>query len=329
MTNKYLTAAIAATIMLMTAPVFAQDYPVTIAHAYGETVFNEAPERVVTFSKNEQDFVLAFDVQPIGVRRWYGDQPFEVWPWAQEALGDAQPVVMDGDINYEQIASLEPDLIIGLRDRLTEEEYNLLSNIAPTVIQAEEYFENNIPWQEHTRISGRIFGQSEKAEEMIAELEGRISSIANAHPEWEGKTLTVINPYIENPHVYSPARSYTQFFGQLGFVTPPQIVEMSEGVNDVYFSQEDLSPIEADVVLWYVWDGDVSGLKSFVLRPTLDSVKEGREVVLGEILSGALSFSSPLSIALILDVIEAELVAAVDGDPSTIVPSAQEYGLLD
>ena len=65
------------------------------------------PERVISVGYNEQDAILALGVIPVGIRDWYGDQPYAVWPWAQDELGDAKPEVLSGTgINFEQVASL-------------------------------------------------------------------------------------------------------------------------------------------------------------------------------------------------------------------------------
>ena len=54
------------------------------------------------------------------------------------------------------------------------------------------------------------------------------------------------------------------------------------------------------------------------------AAEQGREVFLPFELNGAMSFSSPLSIPYVLEELPAELSAAVDGDPATPVPSAQQ-----
>ena len=41
-------------------------YPVTIEHAFGETVIEKQPERVVTVAFGNQDVVLALGVVPVG-----------------------------------------------------------------------------------------------------------------------------------------------------------------------------------------------------------------------------------------------------------------------
>src|SRR5690606_20608019 len=54
-------------------------FPVTIEHKYGETTIEEEPERVVAVGFTDQDTLLALGVVPVGIRDWYGDQPFATW----------------------------------------------------------------------------------------------------------------------------------------------------------------------------------------------------------------------------------------------------------
>ncbi|MDN5726334.1 MAG: ABC transporter substrate-binding protein, partial [Propionibacteriales bacterium] len=111
-----------------------------IEHLRGVTEIQGSPQRVVTVGYSDQDPVLALGVRPVGVTDWYGDQPYAVWPWAQAALGDAKPAVLNKgaftgtpDYQYEQIAALAPDLILGLYTQMSQTEYDRLSTIAPTV----------------------------------------------------------------------------------------------------------------------------------------------------------------------------------------------------
>src|SRR6185436_16457285 len=104
-------------------------------HAYGSTTVPSAPERIAVVGLTEQDIVLALGVVPVATTEWYGDQPSAVWPWAQEALGGAKPKVLsvtDG-FQFEEIAKLAPDLIIGTNSGMKKDDYDKLSAIAPTV----------------------------------------------------------------------------------------------------------------------------------------------------------------------------------------------------
>ena len=90
---------------------------------------------MVTIGFSEQDPVLALGVKPVAVREWFGGHPYAAWPWAVDDLGDAEPTVLTmpfGELDYERIAVLRPDLIVATHSGITEEEYERLSRIAPT-----------------------------------------------------------------------------------------------------------------------------------------------------------------------------------------------------
>src|SRR6478672_11897539 len=86
--------------------------PVIIQHRFGQTTIPAPPRRVVSAGFTEQDDLLAVGVVPIAVTKWWDDEPFEVWPWAQSKLGSAQPEVLsiyvDG-FQFDRIAALQPD----------------------------------------------------------------------------------------------------------------------------------------------------------------------------------------------------------------------------
>jgi ABC-type Fe3+-hydroxamate transport system substrate-binding protein len=60
---------------------------------------------------------------------------YAVWPWARAALGDSKPTVLhtDDGFDFEAIAELRPDLIMGVSSGMTEGDYDKLSRLAPTI----------------------------------------------------------------------------------------------------------------------------------------------------------------------------------------------------
>lgn len=79
--------------------------------------------------------MLALGRKPVATTEWYGKQPYAVWPWATEALGDAKPTVLstsDG-FEFEKVASLQPDLIIGTNSGMKASDYKKFSELAPTL----------------------------------------------------------------------------------------------------------------------------------------------------------------------------------------------------
>src|SRR4051794_18602537 len=90
-------------------------WPVSIENRFGTTEIPAEPERVVTVGFNDQDFVLALGVTPVGVRENLGDYDVPNRPWAQEQSDGAElPTVGGQEIDVEAVAALEPDLIVGV-----------------------------------------------------------------------------------------------------------------------------------------------------------------------------------------------------------------------
>src|SRR5690606_27198554 len=126
-------------------------------HKFGTTTITEVPQRVVAIGFSDQDPLLALGVMPVAVRYWYGDTSNAIFPWAQDEAAGAEAVVLDmpfGNLNYEAILALQPDLISAVYSGITQEEYELLSQIAPTIAQPAEYTDFGMPWQETTRLIG-------------------------------------------------------------------------------------------------------------------------------------------------------------------------------
>lgn len=310
----------------------ADAFPTTIAHKFGETIIDAEPARVVSVGFNEHDFLLALGVVPVGLRDWYGDQPNAVWPWAQDELGDAAPEVLpSGDLNFEQIAALDPDLIVGVWSGMTEQDYELLSAIAPTVAQPDTYEDYGTPWQEQTMILGQATGHVADAEAVVADLDARFEAVRTAHPGWDGLTASVAFVTENGPGVYTSQDTRSRIMQDLGFTIAAVNDSGGDGSFYLELSPEDITALDVDVLVWVVGDGEaIDGiLNQLPTRSVLAAVQEGREVFADLELTGAFSHASPLSLDYVLERLVPEIEAAADDDPATVVPSAAEVGAVD
>ena len=101
-----------------------------ITDAVGVICVPEAPERVVVLEWSYVEAVLALGMQPVGVADIAG---YNSWVKIPVALDESVVDVGTRQApNLEQIAGLNPDLIIGAQSRLSEN-YDDLSAIAPTL----------------------------------------------------------------------------------------------------------------------------------------------------------------------------------------------------
>ncbi|MFK7918191.1 MAG: ABC transporter substrate-binding protein [Ilumatobacter sp.] len=307
-------------------------FPVSIEHKFGSTTIEVEPERVVSVGFNEHDFLLAIGVTPVGLRDWYGEQPNGVWPWAQDELGEATPEVIAADaLNFEQIAALDPDLIVGVWSGMTAEDYELLAAIAPTVAQPDTYDDYGTPWQEQTMILGTATGRTMQAQAEVERIDALFAAARDANPQWEGQFASVAFVTADGPGAYTSQDTRSRIMADLGFSIP----EVNDsGGDDSFFlslSAEDLTPLDVDVLMWiYTSDEELDGiLTQLPTRPALDAVALGREVFAGPELTGAFSHGSPLSLEFALEQLIPEIQAAADGDPATVVASAAEVGAVD
>lgn len=303
---------------------------VRIEHKFGATEILGVPERVVTVGLSEQDPVLALGVRPVGVRDWYGDYRYATWPWAQDDLGDIRPEVLPAaELAFERIAVLEPDLIVGTYSGITENEYRTLAQIAPTLAQSGEYPDYAMPWQEQTRMIGRALGRPDRAEARIAEVEAQFAAARAAHPEFDGATALLAQEGEPGQYdVLSSTSSRGSFLTSLGFGVPGEIAALigDGGQEFVAVSAEQLQLLDADVLVWQAGTESgpafTAGLRDDPLYQRLRVAREGRDVfVTDKVAAGALTWSTVLSIPFAIDALVPMLAGAVDGDPTTEVPS--------
>lgn len=299
----------------------ADAFPVTIEHAYGTTEIEESPERVVTVGLTDQDSVLALGVQPVGVRDWYGEQPYGIFPWAQEALGDAEPeIVGDGvSINYEAVAAAEPDLIIGMYEDL-DDSYDTLSEIAPTIGQSGDYDIYAQPWQETTRMVGQALGLADEAEDLITGVDEAFAEARAEHPEFEGVTAAMAQ-FGEGSGTYfllPPVDPKAAFLTQLGFEIPDEITEVVTDDETTELSFEQLQYVDQDIVVWLAGFESpelIAEVQESPLYQGLDVAAEERDLFLEEGVD-ELSWATVLSLPAAIDAVVpqlADLVASTDG----------------
>ena len=297
----------------------ASAFPVTVQHKFGSTEIESEPERVVTVGYTDQDITLAHGVVPVGVGDFLGGYDWRQRPWAQDALGGAEPKVVSGqEINFEAVAAQRPDLIVAINAGLQKADYEKLSQIAPTVAQSGDYIDFGMPWDEQTLLVGKALGREQQAEDVVAGVEDKFAQVRKDHPEFAGKTAILAYGGPDGYGAYATEDTRSRFLTDLGFKVPTKIDELAGDSFYVQFSQEQFRLMDQDVVVMYGAQADILANPVF---KRLDAVKEDRVIYvdIDDEFAGALGFSSALSLPWLLDHSEDAFAAAVDGDPSTKV----------
>lgn len=289
-------------------------YPVTIEHKFGETVIPAAPERVVSLGYTEQDAIVAFGIEPIAVRYAFGPDDDVFFPWADEAAGASAPTILPrSDINFEQIAALQPDLIMAITAGLDQVQYDTLSAIAPVVVQPEGYVDFGTPWQVQTLVTGKVFGQEARAQEMVEAVEAAFEDARAAHPEFAGLTLALSGPSYDGEypfHASDDAR--TRLFVDLGFVVPEDLDAIAGDQFYGTLSREQATLLDTDVLIWQSGSAEErAGIEADPILAALPVVTEGRSLFIEGSDYDALQFGSVLSLTYLLDHFVPQLAAVV------------------
>jgi iron complex transport system substrate-binding protein len=305
-------------------------FPATVEHKFGTTTIESEPKRIAVVGLTEQDTVLALGHKPIATTEWYGEQPYAFWPWAREKLGDAKPTVLhtaDG-FEFEKIAKLAPDLIIGTNAGMKRDDYEKLSRIAPTISSAKGSTEWFSPWDDQVRLISQALGKPDEGRKLVERVKQRYAEVAAAHPEFAGKTATFSQNgfYTGQIYVY-PEGLNTEFLTYLGFEMNPRINELAKTPGEqVGISAERLGTLDADVIVFATEKpSDVPALEKVPTFRHLAAVSENRAVYTDGTLAGALYFMTPLSLEYALDRLAPQLQDAIDGKaPRRVVDTSAE-----
>jgi iron complex transport system substrate-binding protein len=288
--------------------------PVTIEHALGSTTISAPPQRVITVGWSDQDAVLALGVQPVGTTEWFNEQPGAIFPWATSAATGPAPEIVSnaGEINFEKVAALRPDMILAVYEGLDQSEYDTLSKIAPTVAHSAQYDPFGAPWQDMTLTVGRALGREQQATELVAGVEQRFAAVRAAHPQWAEMTMLVMASAESGTYqVFSPQDPKTRFFADLGFQTQPPWLAGRVQDNVATVSAEEFTLLDVDRLAWTSDPATIQAMRDDPIYNRLDVVRSGRvgyfDYTTPPFPGAAISFNTVLSIPYALDQVVPEL----------------------
>ncbi|GAK41569.1 iron-siderophore ABC transporter substrate-binding protein [Paenibacillus urinalis] len=291
----------------------ASDYPITIKHAFGETVIESKPERVATVQWANHDVVLALGIVPVGFSAAnYGvEDDSGLLPWTAEKLkelGVDQPnVYQDTDgLDFEAISDSDPDVILAAYSGITQEDYDLLSQIAPVVAYPTAPWLTT--WREQVEYNATGMGMKEEGEQLIKDTENLIKEKASEHPEMEGKKVVWVNfsaDDMSKMHVYTPADPRGEFLIELGMEYPESVTSQIEDKTSysLSLSAENADVLnDADIIVGYGGEDLYEAVKADPLLGKIPAIERGSVVFIGNGTPLAASGNpNPLSIAYTID----------------------------
>lgn len=278
-------------------------FPVTVEHEFGSTTIEEEPTRVVTLGVTDADAVLALGLVPVG-NTGYTFYESGLGPWTDELVGDAELTRIDSDSepNIEQVASLEPDLIIGVSAGFDDSTYETLSQIAPVVARPEGVAAYTVPRDEATETIATALGRPEEGAALNAATDELFERARADHPEFEGLDGTAVLPYDGKYGAYLPGDARGRFLMSLGFTIPEAISERDTG--DGFFvelSTERVDLLDGDLLLVMSDDEDFDITEGASVFESLDVVREDAVVTTSLHERGAVTYNSVLSVPYALE----------------------------
>lgn len=215
---------------------------VLVEHAMGRTQVPMRPARVITLFQGATDIALALGVRPVATVDSWTEKP--VYRYLRTQMGDAQSVGLETQPSLEDIAQLQPDLIIGSKFR-NERAFDLLSKIAPTVLAQDVYsFESN------TRLIGAALHREAQAARLLAQLNQRVAALRaklkqKFGPAWP-LTVSVLDVRSDHIRLYLADSFAGALLSALGFAWPSQWRDGSRSIIKLT-SKERIPVTDADV----------------------------------------------------------------------------------
>jgi iron complex transport system substrate-binding protein len=238
-------------------------YPRTITHDKGETVIESRPERIVALDNSLVEAVVALDGNLVGGISSYRD--LGGFP---EYLGDAVAETEDvGPLdspNLEQIALLEPDLIVSATVR-HDDLYDQLSEIAPTF-----FVETTGPtWKDNISLLAEVLGEEESAAEQIAAYEARARELGDAINAQEGDPTVSVVRFLDGPtRVYLQATFSGIILSDMGLARPENQQDPEE--FNLEISEEQIEQADADIIFYTTFSGGQEREERFLSNPLWD-----------------------------------------------------------
>ncbi|MED3647376.1 iron-siderophore ABC transporter substrate-binding protein [Halalkalibacterium halodurans] len=281
--------------------------PYSVEDVFGTVEFEDVPERIVVLEWTYAEDLLALGVQPVGMADIEG---FEAWVDIEAGLSDeVVDVGTRQEPNLEEIAALEPDLIITakFRHEAIKDELDL---IAPTLF-FEPYPEDESINQYDEMVTtfetiAKVVQREDEAATVLAEMEQKFEEAKEAIAEADLESNEFIlamaysGPQAPAIRIFAPNGMATIILENLGLenVHEPDAFEMYgysevnvealpeyEDANFIYVVQEDDNVFEDQLADNPVWTN-------------LNFVQEERTYSLG---GDAWLYGGPLSAKTLVD----------------------------
>jgi iron complex transport system substrate-binding protein len=327
-------------------PVEPNAYPAYIKHKWGVTKIETEPKRIVALGFRDQESMTALGIEPIALQNNFGStDPWAKSPWLPAAAQSANYVVITADVrdpknghvtpggpgpimltgfpqasstptmkqvyNLDDLRALKPDLITAMFSGVTQDDFQKLSTVAPTITgisdDSRDYFSS---WQEEMLAMGQVLGRPTAATRIVAQTEDQFTSLLTAHPELRNARVAVAAPGPSGEfRVINPYGEFSRFFTSLHMAFPADIQSVTSPQGRAAYARaiyyvdlptSDLNLLNGvDVLVMIVGpDGQpaMDKLAQTAGYQNLGAVQKGHVIRLTSPLAEAIYYASPVSL---------------------------------
>lgn len=249
---------------------------------------------------------MALGIVPVGFSKTnYGVSADKgVLPWTEEKIKELNGEAnlfddLDG-LNFEAISNSKPDVILAAYSGITQEDYDILSKIAPVAAYQSKPWQTL--WRDMVKIDSKALGMEKEGDELIKNTEARIAKELEKHPEIKGKKVlfTTINAADTSKFwIFTSKDPRANYLTDLGLVFPESLKEFeSEDSFAKEISAEEADKInDADVIITYGDDKTIETLQKDPILGKINAIKNGAVAVIPDNTPLAASCTpTPLSI---------------------------------
>src|SRR6185312_4537391 len=264
----------------------------------------------ITLGQGSAETSIALGTIPVGMEEyaWAADETGYL-PWIHEAVekdgGKLPELVGAGEqLDMEKIVELDPDVILAPWSGRTQEQFDTLNAIAPTVAYPDKAW--SIDWDQQIDIVGKALGQESEAQGLVADLKKQLADVASAHPEYADYTFSYIYTTPDTLGVFLPTEQRAAMVDALGLTPDPAVEQMkeTEGTDSAVIGYENSDQLN-DSDLIFTFYSDAAARKQALsnkLYAQIPAIKKGAVVASDDnAFVTASSMINPLTVPYALD----------------------------
>lgn len=289
-------------------------FPATVATQFGDVTVDAKPEKVVALGWADAEMLYALGVQPIAMSDWLAYGGDGVGPWATSLVTEPAEQLGTTELDFEAINDLAPDLILNTRSDNSEDTYDTLSAIAPTVYGPEGVTSYGTSWEQQMTSVSEAVGLPEKGQQIIADTKAKVADVASENPELDGRSFAVGALFgTDQWGAYVSGDIRVDFLTGLGMTNKTEIESQKKDSFFISVSAENLELFDADLTLLFAIGDNNAALEGNTVIQSLPSTKAGHLLILSNDEAQAYSTGSTLALDYALENVAPKIATAVAG----------------